>query len=123
MLAMETIVDAAVDYSLLYEKPRIAFDDLERAFISGARWMVEDKTDRKKRDKEVEQSNIVFRGAITEMAKLYGSMFEGCNLTKYDLEQAFISGAKWMVGRKIDRKTLEKIKEKQKNSKIVVEFV
>lgn len=59
---------------------------------------------------------------IAEMAKIYCSIFEGCQLTKYDLEQAFTSGAKWMVERKIDRRTLEKIKEKQMNHKIIVEF-
>ena len=59
---------------------------------------------------------------IVEIAKIYCSMFEGCNLTKYDLEQAFTNGAKWMVERKIDKRTLEKIKEKQKSHKIVVEF-
>lgn len=60
---------------------------------------------------------------IAEMARLYCSMFEECSLTRYDLEQAFASGAKWMVERKIDKKTLEKIKEKQKSYKIVVEAV
>lgn len=49
---METIVDAAVDYSLSHEEHQITLEDLERAFISGARWMVEDKTEKKKQEKE-----------------------------------------------------------------------
>ena len=49
---MEMIVDAAVDYSLSHEEPQITLADLENAFISGAKWMVEDKTEKKKQEKE-----------------------------------------------------------------------
>ena len=60
-------------------------------------------------------------GTITDTAKLYRSMFECCNLTRYDLEQAFVNGAKWMVGQRVEEKTLDRIKERQKNDKIVIE--
>lgn len=58
---------------------------------------------------------------IADTAKLYCLQLTNCNLTRYDLEQAFVSGAKWMVNQHIDEKTLLKIKEKQKNDKIIVE--
>lgn len=49
---MEAVVEAAVDYSLSHEEPQITLDDLEKAFISGAKWIVEDKTEKKKRKKK-----------------------------------------------------------------------
>ena len=58
---------------------------------------------------------------IEEIAKQYCSLFAKCNLTEYDLEQAFANGAKWMVGQRIDERTLLKIKERQKKDKVIIE--
>ena len=47
---MDAIVNAAVSYSLSQEEDQITLEDLEKAFVDGARWMVEDKTEKKSKN-------------------------------------------------------------------------
>ena len=58
---------------------------------------------------------------IANTAKRYSTMFTNCNLTKHDLQQAFENGARWMVEQRVDEKMIERIKERQKNDKVIVE--
>ena len=49
---MDALASAAASYKLAQEGQQVTLDDLQDAFISGAKWMVEDKTEKKKQDKE-----------------------------------------------------------------------
>ncbi|MDR0660239.1 MAG: hypothetical protein LBG19_05445 [Prevotellaceae bacterium] len=58
---------------------------------------------------------------ILDAAVDYSQSQEEHHITLEGLEHAFINGAGWMVEQRVDEKTLERIKERQKNDKIVIE--